>query len=113
MNTFGLYSVANRFESPLISCNNSDMPVPMAERSKRTSWPLGYRDSGFESRLRHGSSSLCFYVGLSCVCRGFCDGLISRSKESYRMFKIKKKLLHFKMRRIMPDLGCRATETRE
>jgi hypothetical protein len=27
---------------------------------------------------------LCFYVVLSCVGRGLCDGLITRPDESYR-----------------------------
>jgi hypothetical protein len=29
---------------------------------------------------------LCLYAVLSCVRRGLCDGLISRSEESYRVF---------------------------
>jgi hypothetical protein len=28
---------------------------------------------------------LCFYVVLSCVGRGLCDGLITRPEESYRV----------------------------
>jgi hypothetical protein len=28
---------------------------------------------------------LCLYVVLSCVGRGFCDGLITRPEESYRV----------------------------
>jgi hypothetical protein len=28
---------------------------------------------------------LCFYVVLSCVGRGLCDGLVTRPEESYRM----------------------------
>jgi hypothetical protein len=28
---------------------------------------------------------LCLYVMLSCVGRGLCDGLITRSEESYRV----------------------------
>jgi hypothetical protein len=49
------------------------------------SWPLGYWDRGFQSRLEHGC--LCFCVVLSCVDTGLCDGLITRPKESYRVYK--------------------------
>jgi hypothetical protein len=28
---------------------------------------------------------LCLYVVLSCVCRGLCDGLITRPEESYHV----------------------------
>jgi hypothetical protein len=52
---------------------------------RRRSWPLGYWDHGFKSHLRHGRSSLCFCVLLSCVGRGLCDGLITRPKESYQV----------------------------
>jgi hypothetical protein len=31
---------------------------------------------------------LCFYVVLSCVGRGLCDGLITRPEESYRMCQL-------------------------
>jgi hypothetical protein len=31
---------------------------------------------------------LCFYVVLSCVARGLCDGLITRQEESYRMCQL-------------------------
>jgi hypothetical protein len=29
---------------------------------------------------------LCLHVVLSCVCRGLCDGLITRPEESYRVY---------------------------
>jgi hypothetical protein len=29
---------------------------------------------------------MCFYVVLSCVGRGFCDGLITHPEESYRVY---------------------------
>jgi hypothetical protein len=31
---------------------------------------------------------LCFYVVLSCVGRGLCDGLVTRPEESYRMCQL-------------------------
>jgi hypothetical protein len=31
---------------------------------------------------------LCFYVVLSCVGRGLCDGLITRPEESYRVCQL-------------------------
>jgi hypothetical protein len=43
--------------------------------------PLGCCGRGFKSRSEHG----CLYVVLSCVCRGLCDGLITRPEESYRV----------------------------
>jgi hypothetical protein len=52
---------------------------------RRRSWPLGYWDHRFESRSRYGCFSSCFSVALSCVGRGFCDGLIIRPKESYQV----------------------------
>jgi hypothetical protein len=30
-------------------------------------------------------TGVCLYVVLSCVGRGLCDGLITRSEESYRV----------------------------
>ena len=45
--------------------------------------PLDFWDRGFESRWRHGCSSLVFVV--CCVCSGLCDELITRSGESYRL----------------------------
>jgi hypothetical protein len=30
----------------------------------------------------------CFYVVLSCVGRGLCDGLVTRPEESYRMCQL-------------------------
>ena len=43
--------------------------------------PLERRDRIFESRRGHGCSSLVFVV--CCVGSGLCDGLITRSEESY------------------------------
>jgi hypothetical protein len=31
---------------------------------------------------------LCFYVVLSCVGRGLCDGLVTRPEESYRVCQL-------------------------
>jgi hypothetical protein len=41
-------------------------------------WPLDCWDRGFESRWKHGRSSVVCSVG-----SGLCDGLIARSEESY------------------------------
>jgi hypothetical protein len=41
--------------------------------------PLDCWGHGFESRTEHG----CLSVVLSCVGRGLCDGLITRTEESY------------------------------
>jgi hypothetical protein len=55
------------------------------------SWPLGYGDRGFETSSRQGCLSLCFcvcvcfWVVLSRVGWGPCDGLITRPKESYHV----------------------------
>jgi hypothetical protein len=46
--------------------------------------PLGCWGRGIESRSGHGYL-LCLYVVLSCVCRGLCDGLITRPEKSYRV----------------------------
>jgi hypothetical protein len=45
---------------------------------------------------------LCFYVMLSCIGGGLCDGLITRPDESYRVFcmssqKLRKGALCFKL----------------
>jgi len=44
-------------------------------------------DRGFESLLGHGYSSFLFVV--CCVGSGFCDVLIARSVESYRLYVFK------------------------
>jgi hypothetical protein len=48
------------------------------------SWSLDRRDCGFESCL---SMDVCLCVYMLCVGRGFCDGLITHPKVSYRMSK--------------------------
>jgi hypothetical protein len=58
-------------------------PGGRADQGVGRSWPLGYWDRGFECGSTHGYLSLFFYVVLSCVGRGLCDGLIIRPKESY------------------------------
>ena len=45
--------------------------------------PLGCWGCGFEFRSGHGCSALVFVV--FCVGSGFCDELITRSEESYRV----------------------------
>jgi hypothetical protein len=56
---------------------------------RRRSRPLGYWHHRFESRSRHGCLSLCFcvcfFVVLSYVGTGLCDGLITRPRESYQV----------------------------
>jgi hypothetical protein len=53
---------------------------------RRGSWPVGYWDRGFESRLRHGCLSVSFCVVLFCVVEALRRADHS-SKESYRMSK--------------------------
>jgi hypothetical protein len=65
-------------------CNGVPLPIPVAALS----WPLGCSDRGFESRWGHGCVALWLYVVFSCVGRGLCDGLITRTKESYQVYKI-------------------------
>jgi hypothetical protein len=48
---------------------------------RRSSWPLGYCNRGFEFRSRHGCFSLCFCVVLSCVGRGLWRRADHSSKE--------------------------------
>jgi hypothetical protein len=62
------------------------LPIPVAARSKEyvcERLVAGIADSnparGMDVCL------LCFYVVLSCVGRGLCDGLITRPEESYRV----------------------------
>jgi hypothetical protein len=43
--------------------------------------PRGCWDRGFESAEGMDVCLLCLYVVLSCVGRGLCDGLITRSEE--------------------------------
>ena len=71
---------------------------------------LDYWNRGFESRWRHGCSSVVFVV--CCVGSGLCDGLITRSEESYgvRVCLILRDLGTSTMSRPRPDLGCCATE---
>ena len=45
--------------------------------------PFDCWDRGFEFCWGHGCPILCF---LCCVGRGFCDGMITRSEESYRVW---------------------------
>jgi hypothetical protein len=80
----GLYSRLIQF--PVVY---SDMLNSITElcRSRWPPWPLGYWDRGFNSRSGHGCLSLCFYVALSCVDTGLCDGLIIRLKDSYHVSK--------------------------
>jgi hypothetical protein len=52
----------------------------------RSQWPRGLRPlAGFESRSGYGCLSLVLYVVLSCAYGGLCNGLITRSEESYRV----------------------------
>jgi hypothetical protein len=69
----------------------SKILVPVAAQSEALGWSLERLNRGFESRLRHGCLSSSFCVMLSCVGRGFCDGLIIRPKESYQVSKQIKK----------------------
>jgi hypothetical protein len=52
--------------------------------------------------------SPAFCVLLSCADRGLCDGLITRPKEFYQMFKIDYE--PSSVRRPRPHKDCRATD---
>ena len=67
-------------------------------------------DRGFEFLWGHGCSSLVFVV--CCVGSGLCDGLITRSEESYRVCVclIVCDLETSTTRRPGPELGCCVTE---
>jgi hypothetical protein len=49
-------------------------PVTVAVLSEAWVLPVGCRDRGFESRLRHGCFSASFCDVLSCVGRGLATG---------------------------------------
>jgi hypothetical protein len=62
------------------------LAIPVAARSK--TWVCGRLVVGITgSNPDEGMDVclLCLYVVLSCVGRGFCDGLIARPEESYRV----------------------------
>jgi hypothetical protein len=54
-----------------------------------TQWPRGLRRRSGIAGSNHARGMdvclLCFYVVLSCVGRGLCDGLMTRPEESYRV----------------------------
>jgi hypothetical protein len=62
------------------------MPIPIAAQSKALAF--GRLVDGIASSNPGegmGVCLLCLCVVLSCVGRGLCDGLITRSGESYRV----------------------------
>jgi hypothetical protein len=67
------------FDAVLSNRSRSQWPCGL----RRGSWPFGYWDHGFESRLRHGHLSASFCVVLPCALRRADHS----SKESYHMSK--------------------------
>jgi hypothetical protein len=81
---------------------------------RRPQWPCGFRplhccNCGFEPRWRYEGSSLVFVV---CrVSSGLCDGLFTRSEESYRVC-VRVSVCDVEtstIRRPSPELGCCTT----
>ena len=82
---------------------------------RRSQWPSGLRrgsaaarcwDCGFESRRGHGYLSVVSVVCLSG--RGFCDGLITRAEESYRLCCVLVCDLKSSRMRLKPEVGCKS-----
>jgi hypothetical protein len=73
---------------------------------ERRTWSLSYWGRGFKSSSGHGCLSVCYCVVLSCVGRGFCNGLILVQRSPTACLRITK----LQMRKPRPDMGCRAIE---
>jgi hypothetical protein len=66
------------------SLRGSTLPILVAARSKV--WVCGRLVAGIKSSNPTEGMDvclLCLYVVLSCVGRGLCNGLITRSEKSY------------------------------
>jgi hypothetical protein len=83
------YDFSKKLESSSKLCSSSfyNCGSQWLHGLKRRPWSLGPWDRWFVSRLRHGCLSSSFCGVLSCVGRGFCDGLITRPEEPYRVSK--------------------------
>ena len=68
---------------------NKGQPVPVAERSKAYVYGCAPAEIvGSNPTRRHGRLSVVSVVCCVLSCRGLCDELITRPKESYRLWRV-------------------------